>query len=103
MRWPKKEPASWARVAGCTESKSLLLPRTSMVDSSPAARRALCNRNAARAAPPVISVVEMWTTRIYESDFTLIMGLFLSRFTESLIRSEEHTSELQSRQYLVCR
>src|SRR3712207_8169782 len=27
----------------------------------------------------------------------------VDRLTEQLVRSEEHTSELQSRQYLVCR
>src|SRR5258707_12126138 len=30
-------------------------------------------------------------------------GIFYERFGQAQIRSEEHTSELQSRQYLVCR
>src|SRR3712207_8881563 len=32
-----------------------------------------------------------------------LFGSFRFRFTGGLARSEEHTSELQSRQYLVCR
>src|SRR3712207_6524267 len=30
-------------------------------------------------------------------------GVLLDRYAAPLVRSEEHTSELQSRQYLVCR
>src|SRR3712207_8973657 len=37
----------------------------------------------------------------YADLITLLMALFIVMF--SLSRSEEHTSELQSRQYLVCR
>src|SRR3712207_7727720 len=32
-----------------------------------------------------------------------LLGARLQRATEPVLRSEEHTSELQSRQYLVCR
>src|SRR3712207_7025004 len=45
-------------------------------------------------APPDAGVV------CAEGDFTLLRGI---RDDAHLGRSEEHTSELQSRQYLVCR
>src|SRR3712207_8021265 len=35
--------------------------------------------------------------------FTLVTAMFLHDGPVHLLRSEEHTSELQSRQYLVCR
>src|SRR3712207_7182086 len=35
--------------------------------------------------------------------FNFCIPLFLSSYLITLARSEEHTSELQSRQYLVCR
>src|SRR3712207_8554745 len=36
--------------------------------------------------------------------FFLLLGLFAERIYQAIfLRSEEHTSELQSRQYLVCR
>src|SRR3712207_8729794 len=36
--------------------------------------------------------------------YTLVYTLWLKRSTpQNIVRSEEHTSELQSRQYLVCR
>src|SRR3712207_8684661 len=34
---------------------------------------------------------------------TINEGFFQGHFPEEPVRSEEHTSELQSRQYLVCR
>src|SRR3712207_8595072 len=41
-------------------------------------------------------------TRHFEGTATFRRGCF-SLFLHLLLRSEEHTSELQSRQYLVCR
>src|SRR5438445_10256598 len=40
-------------------------------------------------------------SRLNRSQFQQLAGQFLDRAVE--LRSEEHTSELQSRQYLVCR
>src|SRR3712207_7616556 len=46
---------------------------------------------ASRATPPPPSTEDTST------------GQLISQLTEQVSRSEEHTSELQSRQYLVCR
>src|ERR1035437_9928310 len=40
---------------------------------------------------------------IYASSFAFPWAYFLSFDPKLYVRSEEHTSELQSRQYLVCR
>src|SRR3712207_9185017 len=34
---------------------------------------------------------------------SLVLGLYMASRDDGISRSEEHTSELQSRQYLVCR
>src|SRR3712207_8929028 len=44
---------------------------------------------------PVAWALTIWGTALY-----LVAGLF---YVIQVARSEEHTSELQSRQYLVCR
>src|SRR3712207_8692787 len=46
------------------------------------------------------------TTRIPPAEITGIKGALMKRMATKMmgqVRSEEHTSELQSRQYLVCR
>src|SRR3712207_8622660 len=54
-------------------------------------------------------------TTLFRSDFAQLIGIFIvglfdlhivngvEQFELLIVRSEEHTSELQSRQYLVCR
>src|SRR5947209_13630135 len=43
------------------------------------------------------------STRTAGERFQLILPKFTSPYSSRAFRSEEHTSELQSRQYLVCR
>src|SRR3712207_6991834 len=50
---------------------------------------------------PGREALEFWTERFTE--FGVAHGGIEERDERPLIRSEEHTSELQSRQYLVCR
>src|SRR3712207_6988549 len=55
------------------------------------------------AAGSLVQVSQNDARRQFDERFQLRVGLG-ARFVESfLLRSEEHTSELQSRQYLVCR
>src|SRR3712207_9129325 len=44
-----------------------------------------------------------WYTNMGHTEATYAEPLFLRHLLGGLRRSEEHTSELQSRQYLVCR
>src|SRR3712207_7068611 len=64
--------------------RSTLFPYTTLFRSSAAARAGIAQGDliVEAAGRPVIDADELW---------------------EALSRSEEHTSELQSRQYLVCR
>src|SRR3712207_7071105 len=58
---------------------------------------------AMRLIPPV-AFIERWTSAPTSlGDVELRRGEFLGISTVATNRSEEHTSELQSRQYLVCR
>src|SRR3712207_7254167 len=75
--------------------RSTLFPYTTLFRSSlpPVAAR-VCNRTPRtnrRGAKPV------------RCDDGVDAGAWISRSRLSAARSEEHTSELQSRQYLVCR
>src|SRR3712207_8943377 len=45
----------------------------------------------------------VFSLRVDSDDHAFITNGFVSHNTECRLRSEEHTSELQSRQYLVCR
>src|SRR3712207_8475643 len=76
--------------------RSTLFPYTTLFRSKPL----LCS--SAQLMPQ-----SLWNNKIFLSfrSFTSLVSevkLKLSAFTSEL-RSEEHTSELQSRQYLVCR
>src|SRR3712207_8513634 len=52
----------------------------------------------------VISYVSLYSFNILKTSNDFPLSSFTSFFEKTLgIRSEEHTSELQSRQYLVCR
>src|SRR3712207_8623213 len=55
--------------------------------------------------PPTIFEVEQRSRVAQEEIFGPVLSVIVARdFDDALaIRSEEHTSELQSRQYLVCR
>src|SRR3712207_7458223 len=48
---------------------------------------------------PGLTVATSLFTSFFESSY----GFFVRMSYENVFRSEEHTSELQSRQYLVCR
>src|SRR3712207_7636993 len=50
-----------------------------------------------------ILIVNLRKGRLGEEAANLIGALIVSEFESAAYRSEEHTSELQSRQYLVCR
>src|SRR3712207_7041814 len=54
------------------------------------------------AAAPILAVTGAVSTHLFPLGvaLTTMLGVLVSA---SIIRSEEHTSELQSRQYLVCR
>src|SRR3712207_8782721 len=82
--------------------RSTLFPYTTLFRSRPLAGR----RQARRVADVVVERVE---GELAAQDAVLgagdVVGLEqeLRRAALELVRSEEHTSELQSRQYLVCR
>src|SRR3712207_7306334 len=72
-------------------------PRSTLFPYTTLFRSVLLARNAARGFPPpqcYVDVGRYEAPAVLESVHTLCTAL---------IRSEEHTSELQSRQYLVCR
>src|SRR3712207_8667626 len=54
-----------------------------------------------RSRDTIRAAAELGFGSIYVSEES--GGIGLGRLEAALIRSEEHTSELQSRQYLVCR
>src|SRR3712207_7673140 len=72
--------------------RSTLFPYTTLFRSGPAAS---FGRGLVRAMPVVMSVLSKVgiAAMLWVGGHILLVGL----------RSEEHTSELQSRQYLVCR
>src|SRR3712207_6999956 len=57
--------------------------------------------SAAAIAAALIILLTGWTAA--DPLLSLLVGVLLVRSAWTLVRSEEHTSELQSRQYLVCR
>src|SRR3712207_8563222 len=83
--------------------RSTLFPYTTLFRSdrsrSPSTGRRKIRASAVRAAPRVIGTSERATgIRPVPRSHALIIASL-----HALARSEEHTSELQSRQYLVCR
>src|SRR3712207_7327080 len=76
--------------------RSTLFPYTTLFRSLPGERLMTARmRKKAKARPPAARIIESVTPKL-RSDSP-------SRFIDRRARSEEHTSELQSRQYLVCR
>src|SRR5947209_12930120 len=73
--------------------RSPLFPYTTLFRSSPHAR-ALVDQERAPATEPLVA---------YLGRVTSYKGAEVARDAVARLRSEEHTSELQSRQYLVCR
>src|SRR3712207_7441219 len=52
-------------------------------------------------ALPILWVADITYVRTWEG--WLYLSFVLDTYSRRIVRSEEHTSELQSRQYLVCR
>src|SRR3712207_8737763 len=87
--------------------RSTLFPYTTLFRSALA--QAVREAGSANADAPgsVEATVDYLGERVRSGDVVLVMGggrsyVIAERLVE-LLRSEEHTSELQSRQYLVCR
>src|SRR3712207_8217170 len=82
--------------------RSTLFPYTTLFRSSWSSRGSASSSSedgsGRSAAPGGASVTGVWS---YQSDG--MRKLLSSRLISASTRSEEHTSELQSRQYLVCR
>src|SRR3712207_8320987 len=87
--------------------RSLFLPSEYFSPISSAAINAMANKK-----PPLPSFQESvnvlgYATSVYKiGEISIKMAAMLERLANMrrpLVRSEEHTSELQSRQYLVCR
>src|SRR3712207_7548883 len=82
--------------------RSTLFPYTTLFRSSFAASSALA-RQIEQGAPADLfaSADEPWMDYLQQRD--LIVPETRASPLANVLRSEEHTSELQSRQYLVCR
>src|SRR3712207_7336567 len=85
--------------------RSTLFPYTTLFRSDAAPALARADALAARLAPepPTPGDAAGLTRREVEVLRLLPRGLSNAEIADALFRSEEHTSELQSRQYLVCR
>src|SRR3712207_8488092 len=80
--------------------RSTLFPYTTLFRSVP-------SRPSVRSDRPRVA---LWSSRTLTSSaaevrtsVALVCNAVARRATDAVLRSEEHTSELQSRQYLVCR
>src|SRR3712207_9429655 len=73
--------------------RSTLFPYTTLFRSRSRSRR----RSRGGRQPPVAGHVPLRSASLEEYPLQMAAG------DDALVRSEEHTSELQSRQYLVCR
>src|SRR3712207_8329788 len=78
--------------------RSTLFPYTTLFRSKPALAQQILQRNFEAG----LKLAWVTADSIYGDDRTLRVWLE-SRYQPFVLRSEEHTSELQSRQYLVCR
>src|SRR3712207_7335939 len=86
--------------------RSTLFPYTTLFRSSvmPASFNSLISRTDRMESPPISQKLSDTPTSGNPNTFSHIWAIRLSfSFLGLTIRSEEHTSELQSRQYLVCR
>src|SRR3712207_8405125 len=75
--------------------RSTLFPYTTLF-------RSYLERGKTAFAPIKDHVLLPWATALRAAEATLLSRL-TPEVLERTVRSEEHTSELQSRQYLVCR
>src|SRR3712207_8709173 len=82
--------------------RSTLFPYTTLFRSDSRGRR-----NGLRSLPEVGKLVGPRVQAVLYGHYAIYSRLYLNIFRRepdiSELRSEEHTSELQSRQYLVCR
>src|SRR3712207_8516777 len=85
--------------------RSTLFPYTTLFRSihSPANRRANCDRVHSLLVADLVGQRHPFQVRDHAVGAERRQVLVLRTTVASLDRSEEHTSELQSRQYLVCR
>src|SRR3712207_7293131 len=81
--------------------RSTLFPYTTLFRSSARDRPAPEVRHGPSNRIHLVGVITPWTGRSWGSTGTGVTAA--SSTSSSWTRSEEHTSELQSRQYLVCR
>src|SRR3712207_8123377 len=82
--------------------RSTLFPYTTLFRSDPALVAALEARTEGWAAGLQLAALSA-RTHVGAADGSGDVAGFVEAFSGSHRRSEEHTSELQSRQYLVCR
>src|SRR3712207_7956020 len=88
--------------------RSTLFPYTTLFRSSPDSQIIVSSANSLHELPfPKMKVAQMLCT-MFSLSFLHSWGMMWERISTQLLReqfhrSEEHTSELQSRQYLVCR
>src|SRR5258707_11917216 len=80
--------------------RSTLFPYTTLFRSSPDLEEKMCARLGLKAASGSSQVIQRDRHANYLATLAVIACTLDKIATE---RSEEHTSELQSRQYLVCR
>src|SRR3712207_7174457 len=83
--------------------RSTLFPYTTLFRSSRLAPRARASRARADPHTPPALLFRSVTRLCNARSSPRSAGRGARRFLEPRARSEEHTSELQSRQYLVCR
>src|SRR3712207_7916433 len=86
--------------------RSTLFPYTTLFRSSSVeARKACCSVRKVEPLGRALSGAGGWITGLRAEQSQGRTDTPLAEFDDALavIRSEEHTSELQSRQYLVCR
>src|SRR3712207_7279637 len=87
--------------------RSTLFPYTTLFRSERAEAREVLRSTGVSQGEPYASLVTATTwpqKHWFEEQWSELAGLLRSRLgLTPVLRSEEHTSELQSRQYLVCR
>src|SRR3712207_3923364 len=105
LYWPLLEPATPVEILAHRIVWSLLVVVALLaIIKGHAWPRGLDARKVKLLALAAVLVTINWATYIYGVNSEQVVETSLGCFINPLVtRSEEHTSELQSRQYLVCR